>query len=181
MPDSEVPDFDTTQETRIGRDWLKSVVLWVLCIVMCLIAAYGVQIEVDGPIDQRFQTGSWFLLTTMGLFAVWVSFRLVIPFGALVILGPHGIADRRINPDLIPWTEVTNIASKSDFVTLTLTQKFSKSYRLSPSQRVLKALQKTAGPRHVKIAAWCLASRQSELASHAAAFHRDHSRLPSRA
>ena len=147
-------NLDTSAEMAIGRDWVKSLALIGICVFVCVAFAYIVQSETSGYYQQRAKTGGYFILPLMVPFTLWVTFRLFVPLGPLLRISPEGFADRRVNTRLVPWSEVKNIVARSDFVTLTLSRGFAKSYPMSLGQRLLKWKRK-AGPSHLVVAYWC--------------------------
>ena len=154
---------DAAGETRIGRDWVKSLALAAICIFLVAVSAYGVGIEPEGRIDRRFRSGSFVMLPIFALVTPLVLVRLVLPWGAPVRFGPAGFADLRAGPDTIPWEEISNVVRRGDYVTLTLRRRYAKTYRWSPTQRALKAMRKSAGPTHLLVAEWCLATTATDL------------------
>jgi hypothetical protein len=148
-------NIDTSTELRIGRDWVKSLALIGICIFVCVAFVYAAQSEDRGYYAQRAKTGAYLILPLMVPFTFWVIFRLFVPIGPLLRIGPDGFADRRVNTDLIPWAEIKNVVARSEFVTLTLSRSFQKGYPMSLGQRLLKRHRK-AGPSHVVVAYWCL-------------------------
>ena len=155
--------IDISAQRRIGRDWAKSLALSAICLCLVVAAVYGTQIEVDSYHDRRFRSGSFVFLPILVPFTLWVLFRLVWPVGALVLVGPEGFADRRVNPATVPWAEITNPVRRGQFISLTLSRRVLKDYPMSVSQRLIKAGRKTARPSHLLVADWCLAKTQGEL------------------
>jgi len=166
--------IDTSSEMQIGRDWLKSLALIVISVLVCVSFVYAAQSEAQGYYAQRAKTGAYIIVPLMVPFTFWIIFRLFVPFGPLLRVGPDGFADRRVNSDLIPWTEVKNVVARAEFVTLTLSRGFARNYRMSLGQRVLKHRRK-AGPGHLVVAYWCMAEPQSSLKDIIAAYRVAHS------
>ncbi|SDC62984.1 hypothetical protein [Ruegeria marina] len=163
MPrDSEQPDV--SGETRVGRDWPRSVGLPIVCLFLVAVAAYGVSIEPDSWPSRRFHSGSFVILPVFLVFAPLSLYRLIRPWGAPVRLGPQGFVDLRAGRDIIPWDQITNVVARGEFVTLTLRRGFVRTYRISLGQRLLKAMRKSAGPGHLLVAGWCLSRTPSEMA-----------------
>jgi hypothetical protein len=154
--------IDTSKELTVSRDWVKSIALISICLFVCAFFVHTVQSDATGYYAQRAKTGGYIGLPILVPFTVWIIFRLFVPFGPLLRISPEGFADRRVNSQLIPWTEIKNVVARSDFVTLTLSQGFSKSYSMSIGQRLLKRKRK-AGPRHLVVAYWCTAMPEFNL------------------
>lgn len=147
--------LDTSQEMTIGRDWARSLVLLLICVFVLVSFTYFLRTEADGHIDQRAKTGAYIIVPIFALFTPFVIFRLFVPFGPLLRIGPEGFADRRVSSQLVPWSEVKNIVARSEFVTLTLSRRFAKTYPMSLGQKILKRRRK-AGPSHLVVADWCV-------------------------
>lgn len=164
----------TSGEIFVRRDWPKSLALVAVSIGLVAAAVYGVQLEPDTYRARRFHETSFLILpifTVLGLFAVY---RLVIPWGAPVRLSPDGFVDLRAGRQRIPWSEITNVTSASEFVTLTLGRRFRKTYRLTWTQSLLKVTRRSAGPNHLIVADWCLATTPGELAETIRAYRAAH-------
>lgn len=148
--------IDTSKELTVGRDWVKSIALVGICLFVCVFFVHAVQTDASGYYAQRAKSGGYIALPILVPFTIWAIYRLFIPFGPLLRISPEGFADRRVNSQLVPWAEIKNVVARSEFVTLTLSQGFSKSYSMSLGQRLLKRHRK-AGPRHLVVAYWCTA------------------------
>lgn len=166
--------IDTTGELSVGRDWARSLALPALCIAVSVVFWFGMTMQVDSFFERRFQSQSWLVFPLIAPFTLWVGYRLVWPVGALIRMTPDGFQDRRMNGTVIPWTEIRNAVRKGEFVYLTLKRTFARSYRFSPSQRILKATRKNAGPTHLLIAHWCVAATGDELLEAIQAYRRAH-------
>ncbi|RYH09942.1 hypothetical protein [Tropicimonas sp. IMCC6043] len=173
-----MPGPDISGNTLIGRDWTKSVALVVVCIGLVAAAIYGVQLEPDSYRAQRFHQTSFLILPIFSVFGLFAIYRLVIPWGAPVRLSPEGFLDLRAGRRIIPWPEITNVRSASEFVTLTLGRRFRKTYQLSWTQSLLKKVRKSAGPNHLVVADWCLATTPGDLAEAIQAYRAAHSGNP---
>lgn len=156
-------EIDIGQDRRIGRDWVKSLALIAICIGTCIFFVYAAQSEASGYYEQRAKTGAYFILPLMVPFTVWVIFRLFVPFGALILINPQGVADRRVNRNLIPWREISNVVRRGEYTVLTLKPGFLKTYSFNIGQKLLKSRRKTAGPRHMLIAPWSVAVQNHSL------------------
>jgi hypothetical protein len=154
--------IDTSKEMTVNRDWVKSLALIGICLLLCAVFFHLVQGDATSYYEQRAKTGGYIALPILVPFTLWIIFRLFIPFGPVLWIGPDGFADRRVSSQLIPWVEIKNIVARSEFVTLTLSQSFSKSYSMSFGQRLLK-LHRKAGPRHLVVAYWCTATTDLSL------------------
>ena len=166
--------LDTTAEMTVGRDWVKSLALIAICISVCVAFAYIIQTDGTGYYEMRARTGGYLILPLMVPFTLWVIYRLFVPFGALLQFGPDGFADRRVNTALVPWSEIKNIVARSDFVTLTLSRRFVKSYPMSLGQRILKRRRK-AGPGHLVVADWCIKPTELDIKDILSAYRAAHS------
>ncbi|WP_434053449.1 MAG: hypothetical protein RDA78_00645 [Roseibium sp.] len=150
-------------ETRINRDWARSLSLLVICVGIVAASVYGVQLEPSGYIDHRFRSGSFIMLPAFSVLSVFVLYRCFVPWGAPVRINAEGFADLRAGKDEIPWSEISNVVRKGEYVSLTLRRKYARSYPFSLSQKALKATRKSAGPTHLLIAAWCLKTSSHHL------------------
>lgn len=154
---------DVSRETRIGRDWPKSVALPIVCLILVAAAAHGIGIEPDSLPSRRFHRGSFVILPVFSGLGLVSLYRLVFPRGAPVRFGPQGFVDLRAGRETIPWTQITNAVARGDFVILTLRRGFARSYRTSVSQKLLKSMRKSVGPGHLMIASWCLSQVPAEM------------------
>ncbi|MCU9838906.1 hypothetical protein OEZ49_14100 [Ruegeria sp. WL0004] len=154
---------DVSRETRIGRDWPKSVALPIVCLILVAAAAHGIGIEPDSLPSRRFHRGSFVILPVFSVLGLVSLYRLVFPWGAPVRFGPQGFVDLRAGRETIPWTQITNAVARGDFVILTLRRGFARSYRISVSQKLLKSMRKSVGPGHLMIASWCLSQVPAEM------------------
>lgn len=154
---------DISHDTLIGRDWVKSLALPLICLFVTGASVYGVQIEPHSYYEHRFHSGSFIALPVFSVLTGFAAYRLLVPFGPLLRLTPTGFADRRAGRGLLPWGEITNVVRRGEFISLTMSRKLAKSYRLSLTQRLLKSTRKNARPSHILVADWCLKTRQSEL------------------
>lgn len=173
---------DTTQETRIGRDWPRSVgmPLAVGFVVAC--SAYGVQIEdASNHWERRFHRASFWMLPVFSVLLLVSLKMLFLPVGAPVRLGPDGFADLRAAPVTVPWSEITNSVRRGQYVVLTLSRRIAKDFPFTLTQRALKAMRKSAGPSHLLVADWCLATTPTELADIVAAYRQAHAKGPAHA
>lgn len=171
-------EVDTSVCTKIGRDWIKSICLVLICLAVSSIMIWALTIEPDGYHDRRLQNGAYVMAPFMVPFTIWVTYRLVLPFGALLVMAPEGFADRRVNAQIIPWSEITNIVRRGEFTSLTLSRRFVKSYHFSPSQRLIKWYRKSARPSHLLVAQWCVAPGEIPFATIVNAYHSAHSGRP---
>ncbi|WP_090214115.1 hypothetical protein [Litoreibacter janthinus] len=165
--------LDTSAEMAIGRDWVKSLALIGICVFVCVFFVHAIQSEASGYYQQRAKTGGYLILPLMVPFTLWVVFRLFVPFGPLLRISPDGFADRRVNTRLVPWSEVKNIVARSEFVTLTLSRGFTKSYSMSLGQRLLKWKRK-AGPSHLVVAYWFIKPTETNLKDILSAYRAAH-------
>ena len=160
---------DTSQEMTIGLDWARSLALLLTCVIVLVAFTNFIQDDGTRLIDRRARFAAHFVLPIFAVFTPWVLFRLFVPFGPLLRIGPDGFSDGRVNKDLVPWPEVSNIVARSEVVTLTLSLKFARSYRMSLGQKFLKRRRK-AGPSHLVIATSFLASTEPHLKDILAAY-----------
>ncbi|MEM1151844.1 MAG: hypothetical protein AAGI03_15065, partial [Pseudomonadota bacterium] len=143
----------------------------------CSVAFYfGVISQPESFYEHRFQTASYVILPLIAPFSLWALFRVFWPVGALLRISPVGFADRRVNPTTIPWSDVSNVAQKGEFVSLTLSRRFLKTYRFSPSQKLLKSFRKSARPSQLLVACWCVADTPSNLGATVEAYHKAYSK-----
>lgn len=166
--------LDTTIEMTVGRDWVKSLALIAICVSVCVVFAYIIQGEGKGVYEMRARTGGYLILPLMVPFTVWVTYRLFVPFGSILQFSPDGFADRRVNTALVPWSEIKNIVARSEFVTLTLSRRFVKTYPMSLGQRILKRHRKS-GPGHLVIAYWCIKPTELDIKDILSAYRAAHS------
>ncbi|MEL7527189.1 MAG: hypothetical protein AAFN16_15530 [Pseudomonadota bacterium] len=152
-----------TGGTHINRDWARSLSLLVICVGIVAASVYGVQSEPDSYYEHRFHSGSFIMLPVFSVLSVFVLYRCFVPWGAPVRINAEGFADLRAGKDEIPWTEVSNVVRKGEYVSLTLRRKYARSYPFSLSQKALKATRKSAGPTHLLVAAWCLKTNSHHL------------------
>ncbi|WP_422040079.1 hypothetical protein [Roseibium sp.] len=143
-------------ETHIRRDWGRTLALLVICVGIVAASLYGVLTEPDGYYDRRFRNASFIMLPVFSVLSVFVLYRCFVPWGPPVRINAEGFADFRAGNVWIPWSEISNVVRKGEYVSLTLRRKYARSYPFSLSQKALKASRKSAGPTHVLIAAWCL-------------------------
>ena len=149
-------EIDISSETLIGRDLTKSVALFGVCVFLTCGSALAIKIEPGGYYGNRLHSASFVGLPLFSFFAGFVLYRLFVPRGAPVRLSRDGFSDLRAGAALIPWDEITNVVRRGQYVSLTLSRKFVKSYPFSLTQRVLKSTRKSARPSHVLVADWCL-------------------------
>ena len=133
------------------------------CIGMAFVSLYGIQIETDSLYAHRFHSASFLMLPAFSALAAFTLFRIFVPWGAPVRISPAGFIDLRAGSRMIPWSEVSNVVRRGEYVTLTLKRKFAKSYKMSLTQKAIKARRKSAGPSHLLIADWCLEASPQEL------------------
>lgn len=150
-------------ETRINRDWARSLSLLVICVGIIAASVYGVQSEPSSYIDHRFRSGSFIMLPVFSCLSVFVLYRCFVPWGAPVRINAEGFADLRAGKAEIPWSEISNVVRKGEYVSLTLRRKYARSYPFSLTQKALKASRKSAGPTHLLVAAWCLKTSSHHL------------------
>lgn len=156
-------NVDVGEETRIGRHWPSSLLLAAIFLGLVAICLYGIQIEPVGRIQRDFHRSSFVFLPAFLIFAGFVIYRLIVPLGAPVRVGPAGFLDLRAGRQVIPWDKITNVVVSGEFVTLTLRRGHAQSYPFTLTQRLLKWRRKSAGPGHLVIVAWCLATTPREL------------------
>ncbi|MEM8704526.1 MAG: hypothetical protein AAGF82_22145, partial [Pseudomonadota bacterium] len=77
-------------ETRINRDWARSLSLLVICIGIVAASVYGVQLEPSSYIDHRFHSGSFIMLPVFSVLSVFVLYRCFVPWGAPVRINVDG-------------------------------------------------------------------------------------------
>jgi len=154
---------DTTTEMQIGRDWTKSLALTAILICLLFVWAYGTTIEPHDLYDRRFRDASILMLPIFSVLSVVTLVSLVKPWGAPVRISPSGFFDLRAGSRIVPWDEISNVVRRGDYVTLTLKRRFGKTYRMSLTQKALKASRKSAGPNHLLIADWCLETNPHQL------------------
>ncbi|WP_305988018.1 hypothetical protein [Roseibium sp. MMSF_3544] len=162
MPDQTASDA-LPDETRINRDWPKTLALVAICLGLVAASLYGVQSEPDSYQERRFQHGSFFILPIFSVLSVFTVFRVFVPLGAPVRVNLTGFTDLRAGKTPIPWSEISNVVRKGEYVSLTLKRKYAKTYPFSWSQRALKASRKSAGPTHLLVAVWCLKTSSPDL------------------
>ena len=171
---------DTNLDLQIGRDWIKSLALAAICIFVLAASIYGVLLDPSSATDRRFHNSSFVILPVFLGLSVFVLYRLVAPWGAPVRLGPSGFTDLRAGSKTIPWDQISNVVTRGEFMTLTLRRGFTKTYRMSLTQRILKARRKSAGPNHLLVADWCLSTSKGELAQLVTAYRTNHTAPPKR-
>jgi hypothetical protein len=170
--------IDTSDEHRIGRDWIKSIALVLICVLVTMLMIYATTTTGTSRHDIRFRNGAYVMLPFMAPFTLWVVYRLFVPIGALLCISRDGFADRRVSPQIIPWSEISNIVRRGEFTSLTLSRTFLPTYRFSLSQRLLKWRRKSARPSHLLIADWCLARGETALVDILKAYHTAYSGRP---
>lgn len=161
-------------ETRINCDWARSLSLLVICVGIVAASIYGVHSEPSSYYEHRFHSGSFIMLPVFSVLSVFVLYRCFVPWGAPVRISAEGFADLRAGKEEIPWSEISNVVRKGEYVSLTLRRKYARSYPFSVSQKALKATRKSAGPTHLLVAAWCLKTNSHHLLDTIAA-HRNRS------
>lgn len=114
--------------------------------------------------ERRFHSASFVMLPGFSALSIFTLYRLFLPWGAPIRMGSAGFVDLRAGTRTIPWNEISNVVRRGDYVSLTLKPKFAKDYPISLSQKVLKATRRSAGPTHLLVADWCLATETDELA-----------------
>lgn len=169
--------IETSHEITVSRDWPRSLALILLCIFTFAAFAYFMQSDATSSHDRRAKTASYIIVPIMAVFTPWAIFRTLVPFGPLLRIGPNGFSDRRINAELVPWSEVKNIVSRSEFVTLTLSRRFAKTYSMSLGQKILKRRRK-AGPSHLVVADWCMQRTTPPLQDLLATYWKAHGAAP---
>nr|WP_319385901.1 hypothetical protein [uncultured Roseibium sp.] len=148
--DEELP---ASGETHINRDWMRTLALLVICVGIVAASLHGLLTEPDGYNDRRFRNASFIMLPVFSVLSVFVLYRCFVPWGAPVRISHEGFADLRAGNVWIPWSEISNVVRKGEYVSLTLRRKYARTYPFSLSQKALKASRKSAGPTHVLIAA----------------------------
>ena len=154
---------DTSGEIRIQRDWKRSLALPAICLFLALASIYGMQIEPHSIYEHRSHSASFIMFPTFSVLFPFTLFRLFVPWGAPVRMSPAGFVDLRAGTRPIPGYEISNVVRRGEFVSLTLKRKFAKGYKLSFTQRALKATRKSAGPTHLLVAYWCLETTPVQL------------------
>ena len=167
--------IDTTAEHEIGRDWARSLALPLICAICTVVFWYGIKITPESYYEHRFQTGAYIILPLIAPFGLYWLFRLIWPVGALIRITPEGFADRRVNRAMIPWSEITNVVRRGEFLSLTLSRKFLKTYRMSLSQKAIKASRKSARPSHLLVADGFVAQSGTTLKDIVMAYHQAYS------
>ncbi|MEO0980173.1 MAG: hypothetical protein AAFY24_23120 [Pseudomonadota bacterium] len=152
-----------TGGTHINRDWARFLSLLVICIGIVAASVYGVQSEPSSYIDHRFRSGSFIMLPVFSVLSVFVLYRCFVPWGAPVRISAEGFADLRAGKEEIPWSQISNVVRKGEYVSVTLRRKYARSYPFSLSQKALKATRKSAGPTHLLVAPWCLKTNSHHL------------------
>lgn len=143
-------------ETHIRRDWLRSLGLLVICFGVFVASLVASTTEPSSYYEHRFHGWSFLFLPVSFVFFFFALYRCFVPWGPPVRISREGFADFRAGNVWIPWSEISNVVRKGEYVSLTLRRKYARSYPFSLSQKALKASRKSAGPTHVLIAAWCL-------------------------
>lgn len=158
MTDQSADDvaLQANGETRINRDWARLIGLLVVCVGLVGTSLWALTTEPSGYYGHRFHGLSYFLLPASFFFFFFALYRCFVPWGPPVRISREGFADFRAGNVWIPWSEISNVVRKGEYVSLTLRRKYARSYPFSLSQKALKASRKSAGPTHVLIAAWCL-------------------------
>ncbi len=167
--------IDTSAETRIGRDWGKFLALLGLCALLVPLFAWGTQIVPESHYARRFHSGSFLALPGFAALGAWALCRSLLPFGAVLRIGPAGVADLRVSRMVIPWAEIRNVVAGGSFVTLTLSRGFAGRYPFAPGLGLLTAGRRAAGPSHLLISDWGLAATRDEILALIAAYRARHS------
>lgn len=174
-------DIDISLHRTIGRDWIKSCALFAICACCTALMVYATTTTGTSAHDIRFRSGAYFILPFMAPFTVWVLYRLVVPFGALLSVSPDGFADRRVNSDIVPWSGIGNITRRGEFISITLKRGVLKTYTFSTSQRLIKSRRKTARPSHLLVATWGVAPANLDLVTLLKSYHGAYAQNPARA
>ena len=154
---------DVTGSMSVGRDWVKAVAFSAVCVFLVIVSAYGVQMEPTGVVDMRFHSGSFIILPVFSVMTLFSLYRLAVPWGPPVRISTEGIVDLRAGSRIIPWDQISNVVARGELIQLTLRRNFAKEYPYSLTQRILKATRRSAGPGHLLIAPWFLATTTEQL------------------
>ena len=162
--------MDMPAEIRVRRDWPKSLALAAICAGLVAISWYGIRLEPEGSSERRFHSFSFVIFPIFLLFTPFVLYRLIIPLGAPIRADTAGFVDLRAGSKRIPWTEMRNVVRRGAYVSITLNRSFAKDYPWSWTQKLLKSTRKSAGPTHLLVADWCLASTHTDILDIIASF-----------
>lgn len=90
--------LDRLNETRIQRDWIKSLALVPNCMSLVVISLHRMRIGPGSFYERRFHTASFLMFPIFSALSAFTLFRLFVPWGAPVRMSPAGFVDLRAGP-----------------------------------------------------------------------------------
>ena len=97
-----------------------------------------------------------FGLVFFGALTLFVIWRLLTQFGAVVTISPGGVRDKRVAADTIPWSAITDIATWSAYnqpaIILAIRPEVEKRLKLSMITRMTRRANASLGADGLAIA-----------------------------